>query len=161
MTFIYAKNTSFLPPKRKEKHPIRYIIWKKMGLQQTGEVTLAVILGPAYHSYSNALANLNLQNLSDRRESLCLSFALKCEESSRYQHWFKENSTKNTRHSSIYKPVWTRTKRFENSPLPYLTHLLNKYYKITKQFYQYVKPLTCYQWMIRKVDRIGYLIKTP
>ena len=32
-----------------------------------------------YHSYSNALAELNLLNLSDRRESLCLSFALKCE----------------------------------------------------------------------------------
>ena len=32
-----------------------------------------------YHSYSNALAERNLLNLSDRRESLCLSFALKCE----------------------------------------------------------------------------------
>ncbi len=72
-------------------------------LERVQKVTLAVILGPAYHSYSNALAELNLLNLSDRRESLCLSFAFflqvkgyipyhynyKCEKSSRYQHWFK------------------------------------------------------------------------
>ena len=98
-------------------------------LERIQKATLAVILGPSFNSYSDALSFLNLKTLSDRRDTLCLSFALKCEKNPRYKNWFKENTKQNTRNATKYKPVWTRTRRFEKSPLPYLTNLLNEYYR--------------------------------
>ena len=98
-------------------------------LERIQKASLSVILGPSYNTYSGALTALNLNTLASRRESLCLTFALKCERSPRYQYWFKETAKQKTRNVTKYKQVWTRTKRFEKSPLPYLTSLLNEHYR--------------------------------
>ena len=98
-------------------------------LERIQKAALAVIIGPSHSTYSNALTSLSLERLSSRRESLCLSFALKCEKSPIYQHWFEATANHNTRNSTKYKQVWTRTRRFEKSPLPYLTNLLKEHYK--------------------------------
>ena len=46
-------------------------------LERVQKSALRVILGKSYTSYNNALKELNIDSLQDRRESLCLKFAKK------------------------------------------------------------------------------------
>ena len=69
---------------------------------------------------------------------LCSTFARKAEKHLKYQNWFEEEDTTirqvpNTRTDknaikTKYKPVPTRTERFKNSPIPFLTDILNEHY---------------------------------
>ena len=94
---------------------------------------LYIILGDKYQSYSQALEKLNCEPLEVRRENLCLRFARKALRHEKYNKWFKTNSSKaekpNSRASKVKKtslvPVPHRTARYRDSPLPYLTKLLN------------------------------------
>ena len=63
-----------------------------------------------------------------RREELSVNFAKKAADHQRHSTWFKlQTETVNTRSiRPTYIPVKFRTERFKNSPLPYLTSLLNK-----------------------------------
>ena len=58
-------------------------------------------------------------------------FALKCEKHSKFKKWFKptEKNLSTRNKPSKYTKAFTMTKRFEKSPLPYLTDLLNLYYR--------------------------------
>ena len=97
-----------------------------------------VILGDAYNGYEQALDLLECDNLDDRREKLCKLFAKKAWKNPKYQNWFTLNDeplpTINTRSEAtrvrnVLKPIVTRTDRYMNSPLPYLTEVLNKLMK--------------------------------
>ena len=48
-----------------------------------------IILGDNFEGYEDALAELNLQRLSDRRNMLCLNFARKAIKSEKYKNWFE------------------------------------------------------------------------
>ena len=48
-----------------------------------------IILGDNFEGYEDALAELNLQRLSDRRNMLCLNFARKAMKSEKYKNWFE------------------------------------------------------------------------
>ena len=99
-------------------------------IERVQKTACAVMLGASYLDYSHALSMLNLDLLSERRKDLCLRFARKCAKSGKYQDWFVERKVEKDRLQtrSIKTdliPVHTRTKRYERSPLPYLTSLLN------------------------------------
>ena len=81
-------------------------------------------------SNSFSMCTLELDALKDRRNLLSLKFALKAEEHEKFKFWFKLNEKKlNTRQSlSKYCYVKANHKRFEKSPLSYLTKLLNIYH---------------------------------
>ena len=78
-----------------------------------------VILGSKYTTHQKAL---------DRREKLCKTFAIKASQSEQNLKWFYLNPLENKgrRKRTKYKEIRCRTKRFENSPIPYMTKLLNK-----------------------------------
>ena len=103
-------------------------------IERVQKTVCAVILGSVYSDYNCALAELEIQPLSDRRKDLCTKFAKKSYKSDKYNTWFvpRNNQTKvHTRsEKSIIMPVQTRTKRYEKSPLPYLTGLLNETRKL-------------------------------
>ena len=88
---------------------------------------LAVILGRAYLSYESALKQLHLERLDSRRTNLCLKFALKCTMSTRHSGMFPPNLQPNssTRHHKPYMEYNCKTSRYYNSPIPYLSRLLN------------------------------------
>ena len=89
-----------------------------------------ILLGREYKSYKFALYKLNLNSLVQRRKKLCLRFALKAEKHEKFKHWFK--TTVKTRCTRLkqpkYVPVVANHARMENSPLCYLTKLLNDHY---------------------------------
>ena len=100
-------------------------------LERIQKTAFHVILGRSYTSYSSALKILKMKKLSERRGKLCLKFALKCEKHSKFKKWFKprEKNLSTRNKPSKYTKAFTMTKRFEKSPLPYLTDLLNLYYR--------------------------------
>ena len=105
------------------------------GLTQTNRADLervqksacAIILGKQYVSYQAALDTLGLVKLEARRVSLSTKFAKKAFKSKKYSNWFVPDSNPlNTRRKvQKVKEAQCRTRRFQKSALPYLTHLLN------------------------------------
>ena len=107
---------------------------EKVQIERVQKCAFYIILGANYLNYSHALKILGYELLEDRRVKLCEKFAQKASTHEKYQLWFCKTNTNapiaNTRAKSKkvkikYKYVETRTERFKNSPLPYLTGLLN------------------------------------
>ena len=96
-------------------------------IERVQKTVCAVILGDRHTDYKESLDTLDLKTLEERRQELCSKFALKSYRSDKYQHWFSNNNNNLPTRSvkTCVLPVSTRTRRFEKSPLPYLTTLLN------------------------------------
>jgi hypothetical protein len=99
-------------------------------LERIQKTFLHILLGEQYRSYTSALKITGLQKLSERRSKLCLSFSRKSLKHTKFSKWFKVN-TKQTKTRQVqpkFCDVIRRTEMFGNSPLSYLTGLLNKHY---------------------------------
>ena len=108
-------------------------------IERVQKCALHVILGGNYGNYDHSTQALEVEKLSERRLKLSLNFARRCEKNPKYSNWFHPFeapppptvNTRNDNHVIIptkYTPVPFRTERYEDSPLPFLTDLLNKYY---------------------------------
>ena len=88
---------------------------------------LAIILANQYLSYEHALTLLNLERLDQRRIELSYKFALKCTQTTRHRSMFPINSNfrPNMRKKKPYLEPYWRTSRYYNSPISYLSSLLN------------------------------------
>ena len=87
-----------------------------------------IIIGfNSYTTYENALELLKIPTLKSRREKLSLDFAISLEHQEFCQSWLPGLKTNkfNLRNVNKYQDFKCRTKRFQNSALPYLTRLLN------------------------------------
>ena len=103
-----------------------------LSLERVQKTACAIILGRAYKGYDDALEQLGLGTLESRRIDLCRKFARKTSENEKYEHWFVESDakaqeikTRSKKMANKYKDIKFRTDRFRDSPLPYLTSLLN------------------------------------
>ena len=101
-----------------------------LDIERVQKAALHIILGKSYKSYSSALKTVQLDSLADRREVLCLNFSKKAAKHEKHSSWFKLNKkNKVTRQPKTkFCPVVARTRRFQDSPISYLTELLNKYH---------------------------------
>ena len=96
-------------------------------LERVEKTALAIIRGVNHTSYGDALQHFNISPLKERREALCLKFAIKVFKNPKFSKWFPKNMNPiNTRrHKRALVPIRTRTTRYGKSPLPYLNELLN------------------------------------
>ena len=87
-----------------------------------------IILGQRYQSYTTALSHLHLEALYSRRNELCMKFARKCWRSKKFNNWFKPDNrvTITRQQNKKLCEVFSRTLRYEKSPISYFTKLLNK-----------------------------------
>ena len=72
---------------------------------------------------------LDLQNLAERRELLCLNFAKNCLKNEKMRKYFPKNLKKHqmkTRNQEEFKIGTGRTERLKKSPITYMQYLLNK-----------------------------------
>ena len=95
-------------------------------IERGRKVALQIILGVQKDrkaSYDMAMVILDIEPLFYRREKLCLSFAKKTLKS-RHSELFKP-STQNTRNRPMFYEHKSNKTRCYNSPLNYLTRLLN------------------------------------
>lgn len=102
---------------------------KEYELERVQKIALAIIMGPQYTSYNDAMVHCNLLSLATRRTDLCLNFIKKCYKSPKFSQRFQKNdqTVVNTRSTKYpLKSVPSRTVRYAKSSLPYLTDLLNR-----------------------------------
>ena len=100
-------------------------------LERVQKAALKVILKDRYQSYSDALRTLEIKSLKDRREDLCLKFAKSCLKIEKFKKLFPLNKKdhsmlmRNTERFAIEK---YGSVRYQESALPYMKRLLNKYH---------------------------------
>ena len=89
---------------------------------------LHIALGNGYINYQEALEKANLETLEERRLKICINFAVKASKHPKHKEWFVQNhpAGPKTRSDKVeFKQPLFRLSRFKNSPIPYLTNLLN------------------------------------
>ena len=103
----------------------------KIKIERVQKCALRIIYGQDYLSYSSACKMSNLLSLEERRIQLCKKFALKALKSEKHSKWFKVNERASITRQKVpvFQPVMSRTTRFYNSPISYLTSLLNQTFK--------------------------------
>ena len=87
-----------------------------------------IILQEKYTGYKNALNRLEIESLAERRENLCLNFALKCTKNKKTVDMFPKVNRKHsmkTRNPEVYKVQFANTERLKKSPIIYMQKLLN------------------------------------
>ena len=96
-------------------------------IERVQRSALYIVLGTNYLNYENAMKTLACESLSDRREKLCVTFAVKSEKHEKYKTWFCLNAaelpnltTRNEKPLEKFMPVKTRTDRYKRSPCPIL-----------------------------------------
>ena len=103
---------------------------ERQDIERIQKCALNIILGRSYINYNNALKVLNLEELDTRRVKLSLNFALKAEKDPKFKHWFKKPKKHyNTRNTTKYCDIYANNSRYAQSPLGYLTRLLNLHYR--------------------------------
>ena len=90
--------------------------------------SLKIVLGDLYGTYEEACTLLAAEPLADRRDSLCLTFVKRAVRSGLHSDIFTPGcSISSTRSdSNMLKEYKCNTKRFYNSPLPYLSRIFNQ-----------------------------------
>ena len=100
----------------------------KKDLERVQKSAVKIMLGKKYQDYESALMLVDLENLNERRENLCLKFAKKCLQNEKTENLFPLNkNTHNvkTRMTDKFKVKFANTERLKQSSIPYMQRLLN------------------------------------
>ena len=98
-------------------------------LERVQKSAIRIIIGHRYDSYSDTLKSLKIETLFERRERLCLRFAMKSLNVKNFKHLFplyEKEHDMTTRNSLKYEVCKTSSKRYKVSTIPHLQRLLNK-----------------------------------
>ena len=99
----------------------------RLKIERVQKSAFCIILGLEYKSYRKALKQLHLETLFERRNKLCKTFARKAQKHPKFTKWFKPNKKKSKTRNipTKFSEVYARTDRFKQSPISYLTNILN------------------------------------
>ena len=102
----------------------------KIDIERTQKIALKVILNDEYSTYDQACAVLNTLSLESRRKDLSLNFALKCLKSEAHNHFFKQRTSTyyQLRKIKAFEEPFCHSERYNTSPIPYFTRLLNEHF---------------------------------
>ena len=96
-------------------------------VQKTG---LYLIYGANYKSYNWTLSKAAMKTQAVQRNAIFEKFTKSCVRSNKFSKWFCRVDNSNvitTRSKKLqFKPVPTRTRQYENSPIPQMVALANK-----------------------------------
>ena len=98
-------------------------------LERVQKSALKIILDDKYQGYKKALQKLEIESLSDRREKLCLNFAIKAAKNPKSKHMFPLNNkthSMETRETEKFKVQHALTDRLKDSSVIFMQNLLNK-----------------------------------
>ena len=98
-------------------------------IERVQKVALSIILGTFRTGrkrvpYEWTLSTLDVEPLKKRRDMLCKTFAKKTLKT-RHKEMFKDQHHHNTRNKANFYEHYSKNGRFYNSPLNFLTRLLN------------------------------------
>ena len=98
-------------------------------LERVQKSAVKIILGDKYVGYKKSLLKLEMESLKERREELCLKFALKCVKNPKTKKMFPQNikvHSMETRKPEKYEVHHANTERFRKSAIIYMQTLLNE-----------------------------------
>ena len=98
-------------------------------LERVQKSALKIILKEKYKSYDQALNVLDIETLDERREGLCLKFAIKSSKHEKTSKMFPINIKKHdmdTRNPEKFKVQFSRTERLKNCSVIFMQNALNK-----------------------------------
>ena len=97
------------------------------------KIVLKVVLGDQYTDYTTACQYLHVDTLAERRDQLCLNFALKCLKNPKFKDLFPQNidNTYPNRHTEVLDVQLAKHARYQKSPVIFLQNLLNYHFKET------------------------------
>ena len=97
-------------------------------LERVQKCACKIILKEEYTDYYSALLRLNLESLSERRQTLAKRFAIRCTRNENYKNLFPPNERKNVnlRKQEKYEVKFSRTLRLCKSSIPAMQRLLNE-----------------------------------
>ena len=104
-------------------------------IERIQKIVLKIILDTKYETYPEACTKVGLLSLEERRVSLCLNFGLKCASHPVHNTLFTKAppSTHNIRDPQPYLQPQFKTTRYNKSPVPYITRLLNDHFTKSEQ----------------------------
>ena len=92
-------------------------------IERVQKIACKIILKEDYLTYIDALDQLGLQTLSERRQQLCKKFATKCLNNDKSKDMFPLD---NARNGDKFKVNFARHSRLLNSAIPQMQRLLNQ-----------------------------------
>ena len=100
----------------------------RLSIERIQKSALHIILGHDYNSYRAALRRTGLDSLFERSRKLCKNFSRKALKHPKFSKWFKPDPGYSKTRSETKKlcEVVAWHDRYEDSPLSYLTALLNQ-----------------------------------
>ena len=124
--------TTFVRPVLEQSAPVwhsRLTAENAKDLERIQKAAVRLIMGRRHLNYKTSLSKLNLQELPERRETLCVNFAKRTTQNKKMRHMFphrKELRSAKRRHTELYHVKNAKTERLKNSAIPYMQNLLNK-----------------------------------
>ena len=100
-------------------------------LERVQKSAVKIILGEKYKHYQQALEYLDIETLDERRNSLCLKFAVKSSNHEKTSQMFPINTKKHdmaTRNSEKFKVQFAKTERLKNCSIISMQKALNDQY---------------------------------
>jgi IS1 family transposase len=96
-------------------------------IERVQKVACHIILQDSYSSYEDALSDLNLMSLKERRQQLCLKFANRCQKFEKSKDMFPLNDPNShfTRSHEKFKVNFAETDRLRDSAIPQMQRLMN------------------------------------
>ena len=96
-------------------------------IERVQKVACRIILKSNYEHYSEALANLGLETLKDRRSKLCIKFAVQCVKNPKTTSMFPLNNSVeySLRNRETFHVQPARTSRLRDSAIPQMQRALN------------------------------------
>ena len=97
-------------------------------LERVQKAALKVILKEDYSNYKNALKQMNMESLHERRETIALRFAKNCLKNENFSKLFPLNNQKHemtVRNPLKYQIKKANTERLKVSTIPYMQRMLN------------------------------------
>ena len=105
-------------------------------LERVQKSAVRIILGKPYESYTQALEELGINRLSERRNLICLKFAKSSLKLQNFKKLFplqEKNHDMKTRKQEKYKVIRSYGKRYAISAIPSMQNLLNKEHQKQKE----------------------------
>ena len=100
-------------------------------VEKPQKILVKILLGQRYTTYTEGLAELGLISIRERMVTLCLKWAMKTAEDTKFSYLFPRNISSDDhdlREREAFSVPFCHTERYRNSPLVYMKRLLNAHF---------------------------------
>ena len=101
---------------------------EKTHIDRVGKVGMKIIFWEQYSGFENSIQLTGISRLTDSLAKMIKRLAAKSANHEKFSKWFQLLTTQTCTRSkkTRYIPIHTRIERFDKSPIPYLTKILNQ-----------------------------------